>query len=176
MLAMADDVQLQVQKLKQSLEVADLLESERSGAQRKKRKHRKRVDYSKLHQMQDRLEVLNRPSIQAEPVNLPPIRKKDKALSLPDIAPGAPEMHARMEYCRNELHKNEKLLRDSLQEQNARAPFLPAPGVQVKATKSLGNIHTAVFPSESRAAYRGAPNIVRMKSLPVIEKRRAPYF
>lgn len=176
---MEDDVQLQVEKLKMSLGVADRLESERSGKPRKRKPRMPRPDYSKLYQMQDRLEELNRPPEQPERervVNLPPIRKKEQTLSLPNITPGAPEMHARVGYCKNELRKTEKLLRDSLDEQNARAPFLPAPGVQVKATKSLGNLHATVFTSESRAAFRGAPGLTQMKSLPVIENRRAPYF
>ena len=36
---MEEDVQVQVEKLKQSLEVADLIESERSGKPRRKRKN-----------------------------------------------------------------------------------------------------------------------------------------
>lgn len=125
--------------------------------------------------MQDRLEALNRPPENLERVALPPIRKKE-TLSLPNITPGAPEMQARMGYCKNELKKTEQLLRISLDEQNARAPFRPAPGVQVKATKSLGDLHATVFTSESRAQFRGVPGLTQMKSLPVIENRRAPYF
>jgi hypothetical protein len=176
---MENDVQMQVEKLKYSLGVADRIESERSGASKKKRKHRMpRPDYSRLHQMQDRLEELNRPPeqpVERDRVNLPPVRKQ-QTLSLPNITPAAPEMLARVGYCKNELKKTEKLLRDSLDEQSARAPFLPAPGVQVKATKSLGNLHATVFTSESRAQFRGAPGLIQMKSLPAIDNRRAPYF
>jgi hypothetical protein len=174
---MEGDVQLQVEKLKHSLGVADLIESERSGKKKKRKSRLPRPDYSRLHQMQDRLEVLNRPPEQGERVvNLPPIGKKDQTLSLPNITPNAPEMMARVGYCNNELKKTEKLLRESLDEQHARAPFLPAPVVQVKATKSLGNLHETVFTSDYRAQFRGAPNLVRMKSLPAIDNRRAPYF
>jgi hypothetical protein len=173
---MEEDVQVQVEKLKQSLEVADLIESERGGKPRRKRKNRlPRPDYSKLHQMQDRLDELNRPRFQAEQVSLPAIRKRQE-LSLPNITPGAPEMQARMGLVNNGLKKTEHLLRVSLDEQHARAPFLPAPGVQVKATKSMGALHSTVFTSDYRANFREAPGFTQTKSLPKIENRRAPYF